>query len=90
MQTHMFVQEFDRSALQATSDATLTTKAIKLWTPATAAAYSPGYRTRLAHSLQRSQCRRTAMNLFGRPLCLRAFVVSRGCLVIIIMRHNRL
>jgi len=38
MRTHISVQEFDRSALQATSDATLTTKATKLWTPATAAA----------------------------------------------------
>jgi len=43
MQTHISMQEFDRSALQTTSDATLTTKATKLWTPATSAVYSPGY-----------------------------------------------
>jgi hypothetical protein len=34
----MSKQEFDRSARQATSDATLTTKAAKLWIPETAAA----------------------------------------------------
>ena len=43
--------------------------------PSQAAARSMGCRARLARGPQRSQSWRTALNLFSRPLCLRAFVV---------------